>query len=79
MKYLYKLRSDIIYGESDVPFTVYGVDCLSADNIILSVEDIFFDIHKARAFVELCNNIKLNPAYLLDMAQSALEEHHKIS
>ena len=79
MKYLYKLRADIIYDESDVPFTVYGVDCLSAGNIILSVEDIFFDLHKAEEFVVLCNSVNLSPAYLETMANNAVEELYHIT
>lgn len=73
MKYLYKLRTDTIYNESKPPIIVYGVDCLADGKIVLSVEDIFFDLQKAKEFVNLCNSVNLSLAYLETLAQNAVE------
>ena len=78
MQYLYKLRIDVIYDEDKQPCTTYGIDCLCNGRIVAFVEDIFFDLQKAEAFVKLCNDTKLLPAYLETIAQNAVEEYHKI-
>lgn len=76
MKYVYQLRTDTFQNENGKDITVYGVDCMSEGKILLSVEDIFFDLHKAEAFVNLCNDVNLLPAYLETMAKNAVEEQY---
>lgn len=79
MKYVYKLHIKIIYGEPGDSFTVYGAMCTLNNNVIQTIEDIFFDIHKAIDFIELCNRVNLHPDYFEDMARNAVEEQYRIT
>lgn len=73
MQVIYKLRTDIVLDEDNCEYTVYGITALdSYENVLMTVEDIFFDKQKAEEFVELCNQEKLELIHLQDVIEDIL-------
>jgi len=73
MEYVYRVRSDVIIDDDGKKHTVYGIDAMTCQNIIITaVSDIFFDEEDAQAFVELCNNKKLSLIHLPDVIEDIL-------
>ena len=73
MQVIYKLRTDIVLDEDNCEYTVYGITALdSYENVLMTVEDIFFDKQKAEEFVELCNNEKLELIHLQDVIDDVI-------
>ncbi len=73
MDYFYRMRTDKIYDEDGTEFTVYGIEAVENSGTVLrSVPDIFFDIEKAKDFVDLCNSCEISLIHLPDMVDDAL-------
>jgi len=65
LQVVYKLRADIVLDEDNCEYKVYGITALDTyENVLMTVEDIFFDKQKAEEFVELCNQEKLELIHL---------------
>lgn len=75
MQVKYTLRTDIVTDEDNNKHTVYGVDALNRfENVLESVADIFFDKQKAEAFIDLCNEEKLELIHLQNVIEDVLED-----
>lgn len=73
MQVIYKLRTDIVLDEDNCEYTVYGITALdSYENVLMTVEDIFFDKQKAEEFVELCNQEKLELIHLQNVIEDVI-------
>ena len=73
MKIIYELRTDIVFDEDNCEYTVYGITALDCfKNVLITVDDIFFDKQKAEEFVGLCNKEKLELIHLKDVIEDIL-------
>lgn len=70
---MYDLRTDVINDEDNNEFTVYGIDIKCSDSILKSYCDIFFDINKAKDFVEFCRRNKPTPELMEILIQNIFE------
>ena len=80
MSYTYRLREDTIHDEDGKEYIVYGIEAVNSKKKVLSsFSDIFFDKQKAEAFVNLCNEGKLELIHLADIVEDAITEQYAIS
>ena len=74
MEIIYRLKTDKVYDEEGFLHTVYGIEALNAENLIVaSVADVFFDKAKATEFITLCNALKLSLIHLPEVIEDILE------
>ena len=70
---MYRLRSDVITDEDGKSHTVFGIEAITAKNIVIaSVSDIFFNENQAKAFIALCNKQRLSLIHLHDVIEDIL-------
>lgn len=75
--YSYCLRTDTISDELGQAYSVYGVEAISHQGEVLqSFPDIFFNLEKAKSFVELCNNEDLELIHFADVIENVLVEQY---
>ena len=79
MKQLFRMREDVIVGETGETFTVYGVEAVDADGEVLAgYPDVFWDREKAAAFVAWCNSNDVEPVLLPDLVADAIQEQYMV-
>ncbi len=79
MPYTYRLREDTIHDEEGKEYIVYGIEAVnSKKKVPSSFSDIFFDKQKAKTFVNLCNEGKLELIHLTDVVDDAITEQYAI-
>ena len=79
MPYTYRLRKDFVLDEEGKECIVYGMEAVNRGKKILSsFSDIFFDKQKAKTFVNLCNEGKLELIHLTDVVDDAITEQYAI-
>jgi len=72
MSYSYRLRIDNVTDENKI-YTVYGIEAVGESGEVLAAfSDVFFDIEDARAFVGMCNRLKLSLIHLADAVDDVL-------
>ncbi len=74
MEIVYRMKTDTVYDEEGFLHTVYGIEALNAENLIVaSVADVFFDKVKATEFIALCNDLRLSLIHLPEVIEDILE------
>lgn len=66
---IYKASQKEIYDEQGIKHTVYGVSLYIKAR---TTHDVFTDKKKADNFVNLCNQLQLDPIHLDDVIQDAI-------
>ena len=79
MKQLFRMREDVIVGETGEAFTVYGVERLDEQGVVThSFPDVFWSRDKAAAFVAWCNDNDVEPVLLPDLVEDAIQERYMV-
>ena len=73
MRVSYNVNARTIRDEDGLFHTMYGVDAISEDGIVInSVIDIFENFEKAKKFATRCTELELVPEHLQDVIEDAL-------
>ena len=68
MQVTYILRADTLTNKNNCKYTVYGISALdNFGNVLKTVQNIFCNKQKAKAFIKLCNQEKLELIHLQDV------------
>lgn len=73
MKTFYKVNVRSVLDEQGNPNVVYGIDAVSADNIVqASIVDAFDSCDKATTLAKMCTELNLAPEHLQDVVEDTL-------
>lgn len=79
MRYIYKVRKDILETEDGERCTVYGIDIIQNSKIIKSVGDLFFDKESAENFAKLCHYKNIPPEKVEKAASQVLDRPKRMT
>ena len=68
----YRVRTDIYTDETGKSHTVYGIELVEHNRLVVAVPDLFFEPSRAKAFAELCNRCELAPMHLMEVIDNEL-------
>mgnify|MGYP001062856925 CR=1 FL=1 len=72
MRYIYKVRQDVLETEED-RCTVYGIDVIYNSDVVRSVSDLFYDRENAENFARFCSSENIPPEEIEDAAAEILD------
>lgn len=73
MNVKYILHSSAVIDEENNRYSVYGITAINKkEKILKTISDIFFDKDKAKDFINLCNNEKIELIHIEDIVEDQL-------